>query len=68
MAKIELSVHDYCHGCPEFEAEVDKAYCSNDLIGTIIGCANHRQCEIIYDHLKKTQEAKNGDYIPPKRT
>ena len=64
---IQLSVRDYCQNCPCFKADVDKIAYSNGQADTMITCANHTQCELINNHLKKTQEVKDGDYIPPKR-
>ena len=58
---IQLSVHKYCQDCPCFEADVDKIVYSSGTADAMITCANHTQCELINNHLKKTQEVKDGD-------
>lgn len=61
MARIRLFIHEYCHGCPEFEAEVEKANRCDGRTDTLIMCAHQTKCNKIHDHIfesviRKTQE------------
>ena len=62
---IKLDVENYCHNCPDFEAEVSKNamyydgspetfFCIGD---TIVRCENRHLCE----RLKKRLEEKKYD-------
>lgn len=57
---IKLDVCEYCQDCLEFAPYVDQRpdlYYSNGeqyLCGdTVVKCANHCKCKVLYSHLKK---------------
>ena len=59
---IILEVEDYCHECPEFEADVEsptfifqsyKKVCSGN---TIVRCSNRRKCREIHSYFKRFAE------------
>jgi hypothetical protein len=58
---ISLEVQDYCHQCPDFEAEVDKerlfAVNGDVRISTTIRCKHSSRCRAIKKYLSK-QEGK----------
>lgn len=71
---IQLYVKDYCHICPDFEADVDKeehalhvtdplSYAVEDIVrtNTVIRCAHRKKCECIYRRALKEIENKNKD-------
>lgn len=59
---IILEVEDYCHECPEFEADVESPtflYDGNVKIcsgNTIIRCCNRRKCREIHSYFKRFTE------------
>ena len=55
---ISLDVRKYCENCPNFEADVDKIYCSNGEVLTTIRCANSRQCHEIKTYLETVEKEK----------
>ena len=44
---IELKVHDYCHECPMFEADVKTVYSDNAPISHYIQCSRSDECRHI---------------------
>ena len=47
---IELKVDEYCHNCPEFEAQVDKVYRTYKAepeVHTTVTCEHRSKCECI---------------------
>lgn len=57
---IELKVNDYCHDCPEFEAEVTKFYGNNTVIRTQVTCQNATRCNRLLNRLKKVVGVEHG--------
>lgn len=61
---IRFSVEDYCHDCPDFEAEVNKTLLrSNSIVistDTCITCKHKDKCLQIYRYMMAT-ENKKGD-------
>lgn len=64
---IVLEVEDYCHDCPDFEADVQKAdiWAGIDeeiwnFGDTVIRCEYRERCRSIRRYLKKDME-KEGD-------
>lgn len=59
---IKLCVEDYCHSCPNFEAEVEKTvvneYGDPVIVLTDIYCQHRNICKNISNHLKTY---KGGD-------
>ena len=61
---IKLDVEEYCHSCPDFEADVETpvTYCSVDdmfTIGdTIIRCSFRHRCKHIKEYVTKNKEEK----------
>lgn len=59
---ITLDIQKYCHGCPDFEADVKKStfVCDNDVLAfdTMISCANKNRCYEIKKYLE-SKEKKN---------
>lgn len=57
---IHLKVEDYCHGCSDFEPNVDKQSIFSDdgFIGTEtkITCEHAARCAVIVRHLKEKNE------------
>ena len=53
---IELHVDDYCHACPEFDAEVNTTRLYRDNMvydgDTIIMCKNESRCHAIKRYLE----------------
>lgn len=65
---IELQVADYCHACPEFEADVQlpRLYPDGEfddvVIGdTIIRCKHRTRCYSIHARIRREMESKNND-------
>lgn len=65
---IELQVADYCHNCPEFEADVQlprrRLYPDGELavIGDTIVCCKHRtRCYSIHTRIRREMESMNND-------
>lgn len=56
---IILEVEDYCHECPEFEADVESPtflYAGNTRVcsgNTIVRCSNRRKCREIHSYFKR---------------
>lgn len=48
---IELKVEEYCHECPEFEAETQKSYLSADgkiaAVECVVVCEHAQKCRCI---------------------
>ena len=61
LGGISLEVQDYCHECPDFEAEVDKERLfttkGDVMISTIIRCKHSGRCRAIKHYLSE-QEGK----------
>ena len=61
LSGISLEVQEYCHSCPDFEAEIDKEryFMSNVdvMISTVIRCKHSSRCRAIKKYLSE-QEAK----------
>lgn len=65
---IVLSVEKYCHDCPLFEAETEKAYSLDRVVMTQIVCSHRGLCDMLKRHLeakaekgrKKTEPKKEG--------
>lgn len=62
---IELKVEEYCHNCPEFEADVDvddfgyKTYNGYILhTNTTVKCEHAKRCQAIFEYFMKTYEVK----------
>ena len=74
---IELRVKEYCHNCPDFEADVDKdretfrSYdpCTCDIVTNIVckttvTCKYRYRCEAMKEYLeteKKPEEENKND-------
>ena len=64
---ITLHVEDYCHNCPDFEAETisTPVYTSDSYIpqfvNTGIYCAHCGRCKQIADHIRREMEGKTDD-------
>ena len=70
---IKLKVEEYCHNCPDFEADVtktDKVYASNyDWLtdsrveltrsDTIVTCAHANRCRAVKRYLEKQQKGES---------
>lgn len=65
---IKLSVADYCHNCPNFEPEVDKAeYSTFELdfledrvhVETVVMCMHRDRCTCQMDYLKKQKRKED---------
>lgn len=54
---IKLQVEEYCHGCPNFDVEVEKTELNGFggalLHETAIKCRNAAQCQRMMEYLKK---------------
>lgn len=59
---IKLSIEEYCHNCPDFEAEVEKdtvevydfdSFGTTEKTDTTIKCANCERCDAIRQYLAK---------------
>ena len=58
---INLHVADYCHDCPNFEADVDRSIVRGSLgneekiimCETTIRCEHREQCQKIYNYFKE---------------
>lgn len=48
---ISLKIMDYCQGCSDFDAEVDKIWKGGEIQSTTIMCENATRCERIRRHL-----------------
>lgn len=64
---IILEVEDYCHDCPNFEADVenptflydgDMKLCSSN---TIVRCDNRRVCREIYSYFRNYKDKEKSD-------
>lgn len=60
---IYLNIQNYCHECPDFEAEVLKQdtvdfHMGQELHDTMISCANRNRCYEIKKYLE-SKETKN---------
>ena len=64
---IILEVEDYCHDCPNFEADVenptflyarDMKLCSGN---TIVRCDNRRVCREIYSYFRNYKDKEKSD-------
>lgn len=51
---IKLDVEDYCHGCPEFEADTLKNWSE-----VFIKCKHRHKCKNMYKYLKEKQNEKS---------
>lgn len=68
---ISLLVKDYCHDCPEFEADVEKLnFVTNDLCrydteniltNTHIGCKHRVRCAGMVEYLKEQAKKSKED-------
>ena len=69
---IKLDIQDYCHGCLDFEADVEKGrktLVGYDCLGyeeafisdTVVRCAHRNRCKAIKRYLEK--ESHNGDQL-----
>jgi hypothetical protein len=66
---INLIVEDYCHECPDFEAEVRKGAKASTIDGHVARCTNifcvHRlKCDRIARYLAKRMEEKKDEQLP----
>lgn len=48
---IELKVHDYCHECPMFEADVKTVYSNDAPISHYVRCSRSDECKHIIQYL-----------------
>lgn len=48
---IELKVHDYCHECPMFEADVKTVYSDDVSISHYIQCSRSDECRRIVQYI-----------------
>lgn len=60
---IKLKVEEYCHDCPDFEADVYKARCDNlEMLAfvthTTITCAHAARCRAVKRYLEKQQKGE----------
>ena len=61
---IKLDIREYCQDCAKFEPQVAQRPAqfpslSGDICvlgDTIVECENRRQCEALYNHLKRRHE------------
>ena len=53
---IELNVAEYCHECPEFDAEVTRVYADNKVVRMVVSCAHWRMCREIHRTVKERLE------------
>lgn len=63
---INLIIEEYCHECPDFEAEVRKGAKASMVDGHVAHCTNifcvHRlKCDRIARYLAKRMEEKTND-------
>ena len=62
---IHLVVENYCHGCPEFEAETNHESLWGDgkqLTGnTYVTCLHKKLCDRIAAHLEKKKNENSED-------
>ena len=72
---IRIEVEDYCHECPEFEADVDTSTlyaCGNTVaVSHVIRCEKRERCASIERYLRirekleqyyeKEEQKKNGE-------
>ena len=55
---IKLQIEKYCHDCPEFEAQVDKAYFLHLIdpeIHTVVTCRHRGKCECIRKYVEREE-------------
>lgn len=63
---IRLEVEEYCHGCPEFTASVDKEQYYGD--GKVVeadcrvSCENERLCRNIRDYMQHVAAGGSNSY------
>ena len=54
---IKLDIREYCQDCAKFEPQVAQRPTQfASLCDTIVECENTRQCEALYNHLKRRKE------------
>ena len=61
---IELHIEDYCHSCPDFEADVSKNAFRNlegdKVINITVYCEHQHRCRAIKRYLEKQEDKKEN--------
>jgi hypothetical protein len=59
---IALRINDYCHSCPDFDAEVETLRHGGDC-HTFVSCSHATKCERIKRHLEKSIKETGTDEV-----
>lgn len=54
---IKLQVEEYCHDCPEFEAESEELYYMNNgelEVSTFVSCMHKNKCYRIKNYIERS--------------
>lgn len=62
---IELKVEEYCHDCPEFEADCCKVYANGHIERTMVKCANAAKCSRIRRYLSDSYNEPEPEPTTP---